>query len=465
MNLKSVYFKYRYLFAGVFLIFLINCLFSIKTDLSKGFDNYWYWWVFSEKITSDWKVNFNELEIWRGYLFPLYCAILNKCRGGGYRYFILLNSIINAVMFMYIIPSLHNEKNDFSLKSTVLSFVTWLVVFLLFRGLFIYTLSDSYALYMCILAMFFLLRYKQSGNLKKSAIFLFLSGAFAYFAYNIRSIYLFAGFFYLFLAVCFVFKKHSKIIMCILYVAVFLAGIFAASMPQAFLNYKQNGEKSMFVSTQNLMLSQCLWGIKYQRYETYTGIWSENPEQSIPQMYFPDSVGTKLLEKEQITGFGSWKDFIKFVYHYPLETAGIYVRHFVNCLFPCWPNTYVQKINNNKLFYACLSLLLVFTFCLSLFFRCIKKHRTFINWLPSMIPCLFIIPGAVESRFFLALFLLMSSTIFFNIDFRKLFASVRANAVRVCIVFIFFSALLISQWSIFLMSETEIPILMLGAKL
>lgn len=455
-------FECRYFLLGFFIIFVCNAVLSTRTDLKIGYDNHYYWWLFSEKITADWKVNFSELETWRGYVFPAYCAILNKSAGGGYKYFILLNSMMNAFMFMYIIPKF--QRTYFSQKaSSLFSDLNFAIMFIFFSGVFLYTLSDSYALYMCLFSVFFLMRSEE----EKSSVRLFLNcfccGVFSYFAYNIRTIYMFSGIATFILFCIFVLGKQNSWLRRLACTIFLFLGLLFASLPQAFLNYKHNGVKSVFVPTQSLMLAQCSLGIAYQRYDSFTGFFiHEEHEQEIPQMKFEDPVGKKLLEEEHIKVFPTWKAFAKFCLKYPFEVVGIYVRHLANALFPCWPNVYVMKINNNKVLYALLSIALVFSFGLAVVFRCVRNLKFFVYFIPALVSCLFILPGAVEARFFLALFLMFSGTMCFNVDYKKLLAMVNAHKISVAFIFMVFSGLMISQWALFLMSESEIPIFMLG---
>lgn len=453
--------KRSYFLLGFLFIFFMNCIATKNMDLGGVYDSYNYWHIF-DSLFFDGKINFN-VEVWRGYVFPLYLMMLNKCAGGGYGCFIVANSLINSLMFMYFIPMLHNFSGGFSIKSSALCVANWLLVFFLFSGLYLYTLSDAYALNMCLLSVFFLMRFRRVNNYLKSLLSIFLCGVFVYFAYNIRTIYLFGGVLCLLSAIYFSIKKYSNKAKSTICVAILFLGVLFSALPQMVLNYKAKGKKSIFVPTQSLMLSQCFWGVQFQRYDTYVGSSAHAPEQEIPQMHFPDPVGQRLLEREQIKRFDSWKHFFKFICRYPFEVAGIYVRHLASGLFPCWPSMYVEKINNNKLLYLCLALLLIYSFCLSLVFKCVIDGTVLFRYLPSLVTCLFILPGSMEIRFLLAVFLMMSSNLFFNTDFKKLYSVLKTNAVSVLIIFVFFCALMISQWTMFLMSEPKIPIFILGA--
>ena len=463
----------RYVLVGFTVIFLWNCLASSLTDMAKGYDNLYYWHLFDPVFSGG---GFSSVEVWRGYVFPIFCGILKYSAGGGYKHFVVANSLLTAFMFMIVIPSLHLKQKTFSVKESVVSVLNYFCVFLLFRGLFIHTLSDIFGLYMCVLGVFLIMRFKEESICWKLLAESFFIGLLLYFAYNVRTIYLFSGLASIAIFCVFIARKKYPLLKKVFFVLFLLIGIFIAASPQAFMNYKHSKKNGMsnprisfFVPTQSLMFGQCAWGIPYQRYDTYIGM-SDAGEQTDPGMFFIDPVGQKLLQAEGIElmpdgryyRFDSGKQFVKFCLKYPLEVAGIYTRHFVNVLLPCWPNQYVERIQNNKVIYVLMTLSLLFVFCCAAVFGCYRNARSLVPYIPALVTCLFILPGAVESRFFLPVFLMLSGMSCFDVDYKKLIHKIRSHYLAVAIVFVCASALLISQWTSFLMSETEILIFMLG---
>ena len=210
------------------------------------------------------------------------------------------------------------------------------------------------------------------------------------------------------------------------------------------------------------MRSQLFWGLQYQRYDTFIGFMDgqflvEHPN---PQMYFVDLVGQALIEKEGITEFASWVKFIKFVFKYPIEVCGIYVRHFINILLPCFPNQYVYDLNNNKILYAILSLIITFLFLMVVFEKMSLHNFVYRNFIPLIIPAIFILPGAVEVRFFIAVYILMIYTLGFNTDWKKLFLYIKQYLWKVLILFVLYCGTICSIWSSLLVSETSYKIFM-----
>ena len=461
---------------GCAVIFAVICAFSVGVNFTLGGDSVYYWTVFEPLFKGQ------PVEVWRGYVFPLYAGVMNKLGGGGFGFFIFFNCLIHAFMFMYIIPFVANGgKTDLSLKCAAKSVANFLLIFILFRGLFIHPLSDTYALYMSLLGALFMIKLNAADTDAKRLAACFWCGFFVYLAYNIRTIYLYAGMASLVLALVFIRKlnlQKAKTALCVLSLAL---GLAAASLPQVILNYKYNraeyastlmfiknktnkGKISPFVPTAGLMLAQCEWGMEVQRYDTYLGKLAGGTEQENLQMYFVDPVGKKLVEGAHLAkqAHDSKLHGLLYLAAHPFEMVGLYYRHFANLLFPCYPNQYVMKINNNKLAYAIICLLLVFVFALSLVLRAFCKKSFFLWFLPALVACAFILPGQVECRFFLAVFVLMTSGLFYNTDAKALWAKTKANALTVAVVFVFFAAAMVSQWTMFLMSESELPVYILG---
>ena len=100
------------------------------------------------------------------------------------------------------------------------------------------------------------------------------------------------------------------------------------------MNYKNLGSLSIGVPTNGLMLQQMLWGIKYQRYDTYMPRITDAAHPN-PQIYFTDAAGLKILEEMNLDSFSTWGDFFRLFIHHPIDVAAIYIRHFINFIFPC----------------------------------------------------------------------------------------------------------------------------------
>lgn len=214
-------------------------------------------------------------------------------------------------------------------------------------------------------------------------------------------------------------------------------------------NYFLLDKVSFKVPTDNLMVKQLFWGIKYQGYDTFI-----DETQRIPQMIFADPVGVKLLEEEGMKILCSWNDYFHLIFKYPLEICGIYIRHFISILLPIWSNQYVKDVNNNKIF------LTIFAFSILYFwvFVSIKKMwkniKVFKNFIPLIIPSIFILPGAVEVRFFVTMWLMIIAMICFCVQWNQVIAYAKNHKLEIILSYIVIFAVMVSFWSMLLASES-----------
>ncbi len=208
------------------------------------------------------------------------------------------------------------------------------------------------------------------------------------------------------------------------------------------MNYYELGKLSIKVPTSGLMKRQLFWGMQNQAYGTYVGI-----EQEIPQMYFVDKVGMNILQKEGITNsFVSIGQYLKVCLKYPIEMVGIYTRHLINMLLPIWPEAYVVNMNSNKIITSLLAFSCIFLFIICVFGKYTYRN-TYWNFVPILIPVVFITPGAVEIRFFAALFIYIISTLCLNCDWKSMFSMIARNKIKFILSYIGIYASFIAIWT------------------
>ena len=243
----------------------------------------------------------------RGYIFPSFLGFTNLL--GGLTAWRVLNALISAVFFVLVIPGLSHQKIEFSAHDVVRIIAFSSLMLLFFVGNFVYPLSDLFAMINCILAIYFL---KTAGE--RQYICYFFAGFFVYMAYNVRTIYLFS-----FMALVCVHigiecvrksEKIDKIKRMSLTTLAAGVGTMVAALPQALNNFYSHGIVSPMVKTDGLMLSQMLWGLQYQRYETCT-LTVPNPAHASGSVPFMEPVGLKILEIENITEFANWGEYIR----------------------------------------------------------------------------------------------------------------------------------------------------------
>lgn len=343
----------------------------------------------------------------RGWLFPFILSIFyrigmlveNEYLGDW-----LMASVFFAVTFSasfyYVSQMLEIEQSD-KYAVCVGGGISGIIFFIFFRGLFIYPLSDFCAFSFALLDIILIhdIVKNERRQEKWKGVEAYIAGFCLYGVYNIRTIYLF-----LFMACLLLLtiwqlceKKWKQLALTL---PACLAGILSCAIPQIKLNYRLLGILSWKVPTEGLMLKQLQWGISWERYATYVG---ESAQYDSAAMYFVDKIGQNLLDSAGIVEFSSYRQFIKLVLSHPLDFLGVYVRHFLNMLYPIYPNQYIYDITKDK----SLLLILFYTLCfvaVSAFLYSFKPKRDRWLWLGMiLLPCFCILPGAVEIRFFIAL--------------------------------------------------------------
>lgn len=433
------------LFGAIFCVCLI--MFGLETVIVGDAVDYW------NRGLQMWQNGrFSVLNVedgFRGYVYPLYCGICNLL-GGGKIGFKIINSLLVSVYFVFIVPKLHGIEL-FNKKSALACIVHFLVFSLFFYGSIIYTLSDLFAIVLCTACIVFLKKCEEYERWEINIQYSVLFGAFLYMSYNVRTIYLFADVYLLLVFLISQIKRKKKIYLKFISTFGVLLGGTIAAAPQLYMNYKMLGIISGKVPTQGLMLSQLGWGLRYQRYDTYVSMLENHPN---AQVYFIDPVGSALLDKLGISVFADWLDFFSFIFKYPFEVAGIYIRHLVNGVLPCWPNLYVVDLDSNKIILGVIAYILFFLFIIACFSKAIKNNKVFNNYIALLVPVLFILPGAVEVRFFIALYIMIIGVLCYNVDWLFMKEYILRNWLKIFIVFVGIGGLVFSTWSSMLASES-----------
>lgn len=401
--------------------------------------------------------HFSVLNIrdgFRGYVYPVYLGLVSRIniweeKSG----FVIVNSLLISIWFVYVVPKLHNCEMT-SRMDGVRCILHFTLFNILFYGLSIYPLTDLMAIMLCGLSVLLEKELERSKGIKSFALSILL-GIMIYCTYNVRTIYIFSGIWLTIRLIYFLITtKWIKVFRKIGLFCGNMVGIGIAALPQTYMNYFQLGKISLQVPTNGLMRSQILWGIQWQRYETFIGNNEWHPK---PEMHFLDPVGNMLLERAGIDGASSWREIIGFIFDYPFDVAGIYVRHIVNAMLPCWPNSYVMNMDNNKIFYVILSYTILFVFGTILLNKLCNRQYLF-NYIALLLPVLFISPGGVEARFFAAVYILMIGTLCYNLNLNAFGRYIKENKVKLLIMFFLLGGLLTAMWGNMLASEGVYPV-------
>lgn len=373
----------------------------------------------------------------RGWLLPYIfsmCYKFGMMFGSellGYRIFA---SFVFAFTFTFLFKKIAKiagfEMSD--QDTAVAGGVCGVVFYLFFRGLFVYTLSDFYAFtisLMSIILVHDLVEKKEKLYVK--GIRSFILGLFLYGAYNIRTIYLFLGLACLAVLIALYLLKKRWMHMAVV-LPVCLAGMLICAIPQIVLNYHLSRIYSWWVPTEGLMLFQLHCGVYTQRYATYVGDLSQYGMAG--RMFFVDKIGEAILQREQITEFTSYSQVFKLVLKYPLDFAGIYIRHLLNMLYPIYPAQYIQDIRRDKSLFLALFYTVLYI-ASSNFIHSFRLKSSRWIWLGLLLlPCICILPGAVEIRFFIALHFVIYFYAFIGI--KMWIGRFRENKVRYSLLYL-----------------------------
>lgn len=322
------------------------------------------------------------------------------------------------------------------------------------RDAFLYIDSDIYALsFILLAAAFFLKGFSTSEKqLVRCIVFSCLAGICSYFAYNIRTIYLFSM---LLFGVLFLLLRLKQPIMCISGVAAFCLGIVIGAIPQIIVNYQHLHTFQLMLDTgggggQSLFLFQLNAGLTYQYYATNIGT-----SYFTAPMVFSDKLGEQIciLSNYQRSGY---LEYIKLDLTYPVEMLSIYLRHFINMMSSYFPGKiYVENVDMVKW----PALVLEYTLRYFIFYDIVLKvrHRNVdkgffrqpLFWaiLVIIFPVFAIIPGAVENRFGIALYFLSYVYLFKYCSFRTVISHIKGHSLSAIGIYSIFLLLLIPIWS------------------
>lgn len=241
----------------------------------------------------------------------------------------------------------------------------------------------------------------------KSFYGLFAAGLICYLTYNIRTIYLFS---FVALAIVVVTFFTKGIQGRAFALTTFLMGSLLGALPQMAINYKHHAIVSPLLVTDvrgaSLFARQLTWGMVVDRYETYI---DPDTGKATPTFY-ANKRGAAVLEKNG--GFvanQSSAKILAMMADHPITFAQIYLRHIASALDVRDGEVYTKQPSAEKnprsLFF-----LIIVTFGITqlgkaIFFTTSEQpvSARMLYTLTLLAPCMAIIPGAIETRFFLPL--------------------------------------------------------------
>ena len=370
----------------------------------------------------------------RGYFYPL---ILSPVRMLGRLVadsdliiFRLASSLVYAFLLTVTVPNLF--VNIFGGKVSLVRRIAFsTLVATIFPGLLLFPLSDLPAFLLLFAAVSLAVRAGRLGTLWP----LFWAGILTSASYNVRTIYLFS-FLLLVVIIPFFLLGNKPWATRFMGLMVFILGALIVATPQLFINMRTHGKvtplvQASDVSSNSLLAAQLRWGIMIQRYET-----SVRPDSPAPSIFYLDPAGANLFAAQQVEATPTTvSSYLKLVLKNPTEFMGIYGRHLVNGLDVRDGMVYVKKESGKRSVFSIFNFCILFCglFILSIHRPAIFRFRTLLTTAVLLIPVAAILPGAVETRFFLPLHLMIYGVIAFHFDLRKVRSAIIATPLLVTI--------------------------------
>ncbi|MEO8779685.1 MAG: hypothetical protein ABI389_13560 [Rhodanobacter sp.] len=309
----------------------------------------------------------------------------------------IISSLIYSLLFTGPVAELF--KRSFGGRLSIAR-RSWMAIatLVIFPGLFLYPLSDLPAALFLVCGI--LLTDSRHG--RRWVIRCLASGALVAAAYNTRTIYMLAFLAMLALVPLFFFRGRPVWTRAVALLA-FVLGAAIVCVPQAVINKRLYGVASPLVQTSSLMASQLYWGVTLQRYET--SIRHDVPSASL---FYRDQAG--IAFNSEFPGYLSKHTILNYattVIAHPLFFFGAYGRHLVNGIDVRDGMVYTDELSKNRTIWS--------LFCFTLFAFCtfVLSTRDTKNWAewgylaPLLVVVVGILPGAIETRFLMPLYLLL----------------------------------------------------------
>lgn len=368
-------------------------------------------------------------QTFRGYLLPL---IFGLCQRLGvtlainpFIVYYAMNCAFTALALAVMVPVL--VTNSFGIRVSNWRILVFAALFFAFwRGYLLEPLSDTWSWFLVIGAVLAAINAAGRGRLAAVAS-AFLGGVLIGAAVNIRPIYLICLplYFLGMLALIWSSPKKAAVLTCI--------GMLGAAfplLPQSLINHHFLGSWNPFTQSGSLYVLQLFFGLSVQRNEC---------------AYFVDPSGIAMLKAsgintlvEQANGSYLYNfdvaqhsivDYLRIVFGRPVDAAAIYMRHVVNGLTLLGSNIYDCRPAQPRTLLNLASLgiaLLAGAAAILVPMRLMNRRLRLLIWIP-FIPVAFVIPAAMEGRFFFPIHLWAYAVLCFLVPWRRLSAALAAH--------------------------------------
>lgn len=382
-------------------------------------------------------LNYNAFH--HGYFFPLllqvplqFSTLTGLSEVLGFR---IISAIAAAFCLTVIYPKFFEELFGFHAKP-IETLVFALLVTFFWYGFFAYPLSDFPALTFFLIGMILCLKvFKSTKALWFKGILTFLAGICLAASTSIRPVYLIP----LLLLMLFILMRLALSKFTVggkaLLVSSIIVGSIIIFIPQAMINRIHYQVNSPFPQMQNVFIGDLYTGLQQQR-----ALSLGAPELLL---YMPDNQGIEIFKKN-IQGLGENRSLVEYfglVCRQPFDMAALYVRHLFNGLDILSPTLYFQDLNANQIVYRFVNYTLWFLVIMLIWKRGISiKHdneKMFFCFI-LILPALLAIPGHIEIRYFLPIYILMYGAIgfwfFSKRDIWKQSFTLRSMILYICFV-------------------------------
>lgn len=401
------------------LTFLLILSYSVpRVEYPFYHDSFYYWQLANAFEGSNFSfVNYsNEL---RGYLFPFLLFILKKQADliniDAKLLFHVYSALFFSALTIYIIPWFFSSifhKKALLWRRLLIA----LLLFIFWRGHFLYPLSDFPALALLLIGFTLI---SISTKKEKVPLWTIGIGLFLGAALNIRPVYQIS-----ILVIVPLFLIHSYktgLARAASWVSLVLLGFGIIVLPQFLVNRAHFNANSPWVlarvaEDENLYVKQLFWGLGTQKIETHIG------DHEAPVLVAYNDPFKFNLQKTNLLREKTFNRYIEIMRRFPVEMAVSYFRHLFNGLDIFFPTPYVKNV------FASHTLLSFFNY-LVWFLVILHLLKTDLSQLDSisalgvvglLAPVVLAIPTAVEVRFFLPASILAYGVVAFGIEYPAL---------------------------------------------
>lgn len=451
-----------YTFVLILAMFLLFFLYQIRAQIT--YTEYFFdiadYVVRGEGLWKNGHFSLRNFENgFRGYLFPLMVGsmayldehVLNL-PNLVYPYRVLSSALYSGAYYIfakcivYEWDSVDETIYHKNRKVTVTCVFMCATTGVFFNGLIMYPLSDLPAVCLAFVSSVFIIKAMKESR-KVVLVEALLAGCFAYMTYNVRPIYIF----FIILSVIFMVIESRSLKKLVALLVMYGIGVFIAGIPQLYVNYWVEGTATIWVLNDSLFTKQLFWGLKWMRYEAYVGNQLDYL-QIEPTLKFVDPVGVELLKwyETNISNEYTINGYIRLALHFPLDYLGIMGRHLISLFFPIFHEQYPKDIYENRSVIAIASLILwYFAIMISAFKAGYREwNKKMVLWYIMLcFPSFVILAGAVEQRFFVMIYVLLTVYVVRGLLRRSIRESLKRYWGIEIVGFIIFSVVLITMES------------------